>query len=288
MMAVFRRLSSASPTPGILVGLFLIAFSIPFFGTLLARSVYTYIQADSTASQAVQYGPLGDPGDFIASKALRVASVTGLDPVAGSDFLVYGWFSLKDLPAVDHNLILLEKRDGRDRRQPGYSVGIRHDKDAFRPIVYWRDRAGRGRWFSFSDMEILPRTWMMLALSFRDGRYIGLHGSLRISESDVRSKLLGGYDLQQTILPHTDSPLVAGSINDRRLKVKLGPVGVVSGPGLSGDFKAVLKDVIKRPLQPPATVRNSNVVLWTVSGQDQSGKPGNKIELVGTKEIAHD
>lgn len=263
----------------ILLGLlFLLSFSLPVVFAVKAAGFF--LRGDGDDSDGEDRFPdaqtISLPGTF-----LRVRPSTGLDPVADKDFLFVGWFKLKKLPEVGQKVVVFTKNDQDGKKQGGYSIAISRDADAFRPVVYWKDSRGNGGIYPFASMSILSRKWFMLALSFREKRFLGVHGALLDGVQKPKVKLLGGYEVEDGILPTNGGDLQIGAMNQNVFRGQIGPFGIFMKQGMSDQLPAILDNFIKSPEDTDRRFTSNEIVLWSPGSLEDRGPERRTIELVG-------
>ena len=211
------------------------------------------------------------PYSFVVNNSgttYRVRNAKGLEPVAGQDFLLVSWIKLRKPLDIGDRAIFIGKYDPKTKVRPGYSVGLTKDADGTRPIVYWQDETGNGRWYTFSSVDITPRSWMMLAVSFRKGKYLGVHAAENGTLQKVH--LLGGYELDSEIIPSSEADLVIGSFGDSKFRGRIGPIGTLMLPSLPSDLAGFVGELAKRPREVPRNVSMDEIGVWTNGSADLS------------------
>lgn len=246
---------------------FSISFTIPFYATVkVGESVFGISEYEIDSEKEDLF-----PYSFVVNSAgttYRVRNAPGLEPVAGKDFLMISWIKLRKPLEVGDRAIFVGKYDPKTKTRPGYSIGLTRDADGTRPIVYWQDESGIGRWYTFSSVDITPRSWMMLALSFRKGRYLGVHAAENGTLQKVQ--LLGGYELDGELNPTNDADLIIGSFGDSKFRGRIGPVGTVILKSLPSDLAGFVGELAKRPREIPSSVSLDDIGLWTNGSADLS------------------
>ena len=264
----------------LLTGLFAASFMLPVLFLLFEDKLGVWsdgqLQGDGQALFSNPFRVKG-PGVFF-----RVRDHQGLDPLSGRDFLLLGWFNLKRLPQPGKRIVLLSKYEDHSLTPKGYALGLLRDADACRPVVYWNDRGGKGGWYVFSQMDILPRTWFMLALSFRRDRYLGLHSALYLDDAESpRIQLLGGYDLESAVIPESNAQLVMGSFRTSSLRGMIGTIGIFESENLSEDLDSILFSAAANPGEIPDTFDEQQVKFWSVDGVHDLSSFAHRVERSG-------
>lgn len=242
------------------IGSFLVAYIIVLgLGSLLPK--YT-AAVTSAPKERAERDPFAEAVPVTsAGWAVRVPHQEELNPHIDKSFLFTVWLKLSQ-PLVDgKRVVVVAKFGGRTPQRPGYALALNSGPDGVRPQVYWQDESGRGRWLTFASVNFSPEQWMVLGLSFRDGRYVGLH-SRPLLESG-RVEVLGGYDLQGVLAPRTKSDLLLGSFSANPFIGAIGPVGVFQGAELSANVPKILTDMAADPTSVPDEIDSSDVVLWS-------------------------
>ncbi|MCB0355111.1 MAG: hypothetical protein KDD64_16380, partial [Bdellovibrionales bacterium] len=263
-----------------LVLLFLTAFAVPIFFLLQITSFPDEISVDDDATADSLF-----PEAVAVNRSgtyLEIRSEEGvLDPSENEDFVFATWFRLKSLPEEGEEVLFVAKFDAAHITRRGYSFGLMRDAGQIVPVVNWRDGTNGGTTHRFSPMEIVPKRWTLLVLSFLDGRYLGMHGGFWLSNKEnVSLSLLGGVELNPPIFPKSSTPLYIGALREGRFRGRLGPQMILKGHGLANEFATVLKRLSSQPLSPPET-DVADVVMWTIGGSENRGSGKVDIEVFG-------
>ncbi len=247
---------------------------------VLTRGPYL-IDSSQSAAFNRNKGKVFDRSVTVSARGgyLRVLNHPVLDPSKDRDFLLVSWFSLRRIPEQGERFILVSKYEADSDSRQGYSIALDGDKGFVRPSIYWRDEKGRGGWFEFASLDIQPEQWLMLAVSFRQSRYLGLHlVSPTESGQHIEPVLLGGYDLSGQNLPLNSSDLLYGA-SRTRFPGLLGPIAIFAPDDLSSVLSRTLKELGARPLELPASLKGENV-LWLHDTREDLSKFRHKIESV--------
>jgi hypothetical protein len=196
---------------------------------------------------------------------IRVPHIDEMTPVQGEDWLFLSWIKLKKTVTPDERIVLSAKYDPASKVRPGFSVALRGGIDGTRPVVYWQNEEGDGKWFTFAPIQFQSKEWYLLALSFRSGT-LGMHIGSANSPKSVLS--LGGYDVGEEVLPKTSSELIVGSFANGRFRGKIGPFGVVKGRQLSKVLSNIIKGTALKPGAMPESPEGGRVIFWTDGTKD--------------------
>lgn len=250
-----------------LVLLFVISFSVPLIFTFKISGIYS---PGSSSQDADAVFP-GYTAISALGEHLEIEGGTDLNPQPGNDYIVSGWFRLSRMPQLKEKVLLLSKVDGQAENSAGFVLGLARDTDTIRPIVYWGD-GDVGRWYSFSDIGLASQSWFMLALSFQEGKFLGLHLGVPVPNRDTEVRLLGGYEVENGVVPDPVSPLRVGAWNEGRFRGRLGPFGVLSPSSIGDELKDLVKELARNPLTPPPSIAAKDVKIWVAErGKDISG-----------------
>ncbi len=212
---------------------------------------------------------------------IKVAHSEDLSPQDGQDFFLLLWFKIENLPSPGERVLILAKHEPMSRSQRGFALALAGFADGIRPELYWRDSEGKGRWFAFSNFYILPKRWAALAVSFRENRLLGLHGMLAAADGKPQSQLLGGYELDPTIMPTSDADLMIGAFNNGKFLGRIGAVGIFSAKKLSKRFDDLLRAIKREPKKIPDVFTAEEVRLWIDSDKGDSAPVPHKVEFIG-------
>jgi hypothetical protein len=263
----------------------LVVAGVAFSASILVPFCLTLALGGSVARQESSEEPTTGEDTFPDSLVVheqgvsyRIPHSQDLDPGSNSgDFALVTWFKLRKPLTVGDRMIFLGKYDTSSKVRPGFSVGISRDGDGARPIVYWQSSNGRGRWYSFSVTDVPSRVWNYMVISFREGRYLGVHfGS---DGSKLKPVMLGGYDLERSVLPESSASLVIGAFGGARFRGRIGPFGVIRHPKLTGLIDEFISEIGARPGEIPESVGKDAIKLWVRGGVDRSPS-ARRIEVL--------
>lgn len=209
---------------------------------------------------------------------LRIADKNSLNPKAGEDFLFNVWFSLKSLPQAGERTMIFEMLEGEGQGRFGYALGLVREGRAIFPLVFWRDQDGRGGWYQFTELEIAPKRWTNLSLTFHDDHKLGVHGAVYQAQRYHR-ELYGGYELSAEVIPQPKSDLRIGAFKSSRFIGDLGSVTILSGKKLSAKFRSLFKQLVEYPETPPSVDENTLKLFLSAEAKDLS-RFEHVIELV--------
>ncbi len=198
---------------------------------------------------------------------LKVSDSPLLTPKADQDYMLSAWFNLRRVPEAGESTALLSKVDHSLPLKPGFSLSLSREGSLVRPVLYWKDSHGKGGWYHFSEIRIVPRTWFNLVLSVQNSDTIGLNIITLEEGKEPQRELLGGFKLSVPVNPLSNSPLYFGSHHTGSFRGKIGPVAIFAGKELRDDYKEILKETASDPLSIPPSVKESEVILWTPDGK---------------------
>jgi hypothetical protein len=198
---------------------------------------------------------------------LRVQHQATLNPGDAGDFLFYIWFKLRK-PLIDgERAVFVAKYDPSSKTRPGYSLALVGEPDGVRPHVYWQNEQQQGRWYPFASTQIHAREWYILALSFRDVRYLGVH--LMSHQGGKKPELLGGYDIEPSVVPNNQADLLVGGFGASKFRGRIGPFGIIRREDMTEDLAAFVVQMAKAPGELPTQVEASEIVLRATPKEDK-------------------
>jgi len=243
-----------------LLAYFLFAFCASFFTH--QSSTFTQIaeqEGDDVFTEAlVVKGP---------SNALRISDSPKLSPQAGTDFLFFVWFKLREPLGKEERVYLMGKYDPESRDRVGYGVALAGGPDGIRPQVYWQPANEAGKWFTFASAPLKPQRWYLLVASFRDQKYLGVH--LAALGDSGKPQVLGGYSVDAKTLPVTPADLVVGAFGSTFFHGRIGPFGIIQSKAFSDDVGAFVRAMAKEPLVLPDSIDAEEVALWASPRKDR-------------------
>ena len=196
---------------------------------------------------------------------LEVAHSPSFNPIDERDWmLVYG-LKLKSLPREQKRHVALLKYDSDTISRSGYGFALTNLGGRVYPEVYWRTKSRQGGWFRFSEVGLQKGEWGVFVISYRQGKYLGLHFlSLGVDENDLT--LLGGYALDYEGITEPPESVAALKIGDPARTNLVGMfsfVSILSTKKLAQSFPGVVQKLVHRK-QLPAD--------WTIHFLTYNGK----------------
>jgi hypothetical protein len=158
---------------------FLVSFVVALAGVITLAIVGSKTLRTTAPGQGSDHGsdePFPNSVPVVTGGiAQHVSDAVDLNPEKGSDFLFFTWVKLKRGIAPDERVVFVGKYDPASKVRPGYSFGLKGGVDGVRPVVYWQSDSAAGGWFTFSSTQLKPKEWYLFAISFRKGRFLGVH-----------------------------------------------------------------------------------------------------------------
>ena len=259
---------STEPRPVALVA----AFGAALVVSWLAVVGIFFSLKSGDVSPNVPSAPVSDSAfaDAIAltrsGTVLSVAHHQLLNPT-DSDFMLFVWFKLKSAIDLQERSAFLGKYDQRGGEPEGYALALVGGADGVRPHVYWQNSNGRGRWFAFASTTIEPGKWYVMGVTFRAQRYLGVH--IASYGPEANPEVLGGYDLDGSIIPASNAKLSIGAFKRSKFRGHVGPFGVFRNIDISKDATRILKSVARDPSFDAEPVDPSQVALWADPSVDR-------------------
>lgn len=218
------------------------------------------------------------------ANAARISDAPGLNPQATSDFVFFIWFKLREPLSKEERVYIMGKYDPTSKDRVGYGIALASGPDGVRPQVYWQAATGRGKWYTFAATPLKPQQWYLLAFSFREHKYLGVH--LTPLGSDAKPKLLGGYTVDSPDLPTSNSDLIVGAFGSSFFKGRVGPFGILQTDAFSKDIGELLTTLAREPLTLPSSIEANEVALWASPRKDRGPQALKIFNARSGKELA--
>jgi hypothetical protein len=265
----------------VLVLLFSVSFAVPLVFAIKASGFIDFdkdsIEDNVKESLFPNASKIGASNVYFSIESKDI-----LSPIEGKDFLLVFWAKIRKLPVDGERLLLLSKYDPHLRSLRGYALALSAEGDLIYPEVYWRSNEGVGTWLKFSEISIDPKQWTMFALSFREQKFLGLH-SVGISDekrdSKPEIKVLGGYELEQTIRPTSSSPLLTGAFSNGKFRGYIGQLGIFQKENLTQDLMGILEKVVAEPKKITEQFNQEDVQFLLEDAGKDSSSYNNKVEF---------
>lgn len=267
-----------------LIGGFCVAFTAAYLGLLCIASFFAAGRSSFSESGGAVLDDVFDGALIVNAPgiALRVLHAPALNPSPATDFLFYIWFKLREPLDKEQRASLVAKYDPQSKERSGYGISLAGGPDGVRPQVYWQDKLGQGRWYTFAATQIKAQQWYLLALSMREHKFLGLH--LAALADKGKPIVLGGYSIESSELPDTSADLLVGAFGSSTFRGRIGPFGIIQSQGFSDDISSFIRTMAQQPLVLPDSVTPEQVALWASPKKDrgamaltiQPGKVGHE------------
>lgn len=230
-----------------LIALFIGSFLLPVLFMQVLKANWKLPALDQGAKseeQSLFTKVLRIPQDV---QSLEIAPSSALSPRRGEGFLMALWIQPRREARTRDRLPLLTRLDSGAPHRTGYQITVEGEGDSIRPRVYWQDSSGAGGWYLFNEFLAEPRVWYLLALSFTEDRYLGLHvATYRGADSKPEIRLLGGYELPGVVVPDPQAPLLIGAYRGSFLRSDFGAFG--AGTFASDhDLQELIRSIAREP-----------------------------------------
>ena len=265
--------------PALLGILFVLSFAIPI---AVAARIGGVLRPERPAESAADEL---FPDSFVMTSAeqrIEVLSSPELQPVEGRDFLVVGWFKFRKVPGPGERVTLISKTEPGPRPKTGFSLAVSGEDGGVRPVIFWGTPDG-GKWYKFTDLKIPAREWLMVAVSLREGRYLGLNIAEASEPGKSNLELLGGYDLEDASMVPNDLPLMIAPPGTARFSGRIGPQGVFRPKKLTERLHEILKKVSRHPMDSMDPFDKKEISLWWPGGEKDLGPHAQTITVVGAQ-----
>ncbi|NLF26001.1 MAG: hypothetical protein GX589_10150 [Deltaproteobacteria bacterium] len=262
---------------GLLAVLFAIAFLIPVFLAFKFRPIF-FGESEGSSSPQLKFSKAVQIVG--GERYLQISAAPGQNPSVEKDFILMAWFRVAALPTEGKRFVLLQKHDYTLNFAPGYALALERRGREILPAVYWRSLKNQGRWYRFSELLLAPKDWFLLVLSFSDEGVLGLRAAIVKDSETPRMQVLGGYRLESTLIPSSQSDLIVGSIIPSRLRGYVGPFGIFSGYNLRKRFEEIFSQILEDPQNLPEALKAEEVRLWFGGVDEERGDAGQDRHIV--------
>lgn len=156
----------------------------------------------------------------------KVAADKLLDPEEGKYFVVSTVVRFDELPEVGKRENLIAKYESKSSPYYGWALGIHRFRTSTRPAVYWKDRQGKGGWFTFNSINLAKRKYYAITVVVKDREFIQLYAeelnvlqdkevftakNPDLEKTAARSLFKGAYSLAEVGTPSSDQSLLFGT-----------------------------------------------------------------------------
>jgi hypothetical protein len=275
-----RRLSL--PMLGVLFG---VSFCIPFFAVYLllggGQGPATVEQGDS--KPLVEKDPRF-PEAFVVRASntfLRVRHSPQIQPATDAPFLFAFWMKPVRLPSEGERITIVSKVDSSHLSKRGFSLSLYREGDQIFPLVWWQNTAGQaGGMYRFAALEYTPDSWILLALSYRDSKFLGLHSAFIDAAGASQLNLLGGYELESVEVPLSESDLLIGARGEGSFRGRIGPLLVTHQQFSEKAAISVLEALVRSPRTLPSEIDGESLGLWAPQSVTDLSSQAQTIDVV--------
>ncbi len=269
-----RRVFSLKSRAPFLAALFFVLVSVPPAVLYLGLS-----QTQSSATSTNSHDQLSSKAINLQGRKgwVRISGADDLNPLPGKDFLIGVWLRPRGVPQAPQSGTVLSRVSMDSATKEGYSLGLSREGDTLRVSVYWKASSGRGRTWLFPGVPLQPQAWTFLALSFHDGRYLGVHTVSRLPGQKALVRLIGGYDIEESIVPDSKADLLVGTHRAGGYRGWLGGVVLLQSKDLTKDLLRTLKNIGRAPWDFPGNIKQGAVRLWSDDLLTDRGSPAHTL-----------
>jgi hypothetical protein len=216
---------------------------------------------------------------------LSISSSPTLEPHLGEDFAFFAWLKFRRPPNDGDEVISIAKLEGSGAASRGYSFGVVQRGGVVRPSLYWRDRDGNGGNFLFSEIQIVPRRWLLLSFGVFQNHIAVVHSAQEGLDGKLREVFHGSYEFEQPILPSCEKDLMLGAGTSGIFRGQIGPFGIFRGMDLQGRWKPVRESLRETPLLLPEDLEAQEIMLFVPDSQDDLSPFQHKIRSRGIADL---
>lgn len=252
---------------------FLLFLAFVFFATLppylfflLSDSNDTVIEEDYNPER-IKIPSVAVNNSFLA---FRVSDSSDIQPISSHDFLLFSWIKLANLPEIDERTIIFRKYNPRNINLPGYGLSlIRVKGGEIRMSLYWKDAEGNGGWFALDRFNVPPKEWFLVAFSFVEKKYAGVHIVQANDNDGVSVKRMGGIKVSSKNLPSSKGLLEFGAGGNGFFKGRIGAGGAFILKKLDKNLFEILKEQFVKPLELTKELTKAKILYWTPDGREE-------------------
>lgn len=215
--------------------------------------------------------------------SLRISNSENLEPFPNSDFLLFAWIKLVQLPSDNERIILFRKYNPRNINLPGYALSLIRVKGGdIRLSLYWKNEKGLGGWEALDKFNIPPKEWFLVTLSSINNEYAGVHILHHKDNNQMQLSSMGGIKLAEGNLANSIGLLEFGARGNGNFKGRVGPLGVFRLTNLEENFKEILKDQFKNPQLLSSKLNVSEVLLWSSNAREDLSSFKRNMRVTGS------
>lgn len=216
-----------------------------------------------------------------------------LGPIEGQELLILMWLKLNAIQADNRRAVALLQLQSEQKSPPGFGLAFMKTPDRIRPEVYWRsgqsektvqtgttDHAGKidqsGRtegWLSFEDLEADLAEPVILALSVRGGKILGLHQIQRGEGTKNSVRLLGGAEIGQYGALQGSNSLLIGAPDHSNFKGDVFGLIIQSASRIPEDLNSHLKTMGFWPQDVAKSIPKEELQLFVDGSGQVAGVP---------------
>lgn len=254
-------------------GLFIVAFMVPlgvlgFFG----KGPLNLVGPAQQAMTEHSYPRLVIRGPDSYLKVTTADPNGHLGPIVGQELLILMWLKLNAIQADDRRAVALLQSQHEQKKPPGFGLAFIKTTEGIRPEVYWKTEQAEnsGGWLSFEDLDADLSEPIIIALSVRAGKVLGLHQIQRGAGEKNSVNLLGGAEVGQYGALQGSNSLIIGAPDHSNFRGDVLGLLIQSPKRLPEDLNSYLKTMGFWPKEVVQGVAKEELQLF-VDGSGQVG-----------------
>ena len=209
------------------------------------------------------------------SSFLNIKNSPLINPELSTDYALLFWFQSKILPEDGGRIPVLYKF--KNSKSAGFALSLSNNNGTIRPEMYWNNDKNEGRWFSFTEIPIKKSRWNAFLISFREGKYLGLHYFSLSKKKGAEVVNLGGYELEN-IVASSNSDLKIGSVGNKAFYGSLGKITAFKAEKNEYDLSNLISYIENNPFYELEDLKDFKPVFYVDSNiKDLAGEVKVKL-----------
>lgn len=266
----------------IAIALFLAAFLVPlgilgFFG----KGPFNWVSQTQNEVPKRNFSKLVIRGPDSYIQVTTTDPNGRLGPIVGKDMLVLIWLKLNALQTDDRRAVVMLQSQVEQKKPPGFGLAFMKTSQGLRPEIYWKTAQddSSGGWLSFEDLDADLTEPVMIALSVRGGRILGLHQVQRGHGEKNSVRLLGGADIGQYGELQGTNSLLIGAPDHSNFRGDVLGVLIQSAKEIPSDLNTHLKTIDFWPQDAVKTIEKADLQLFLDGAGQVAGIPLQPLRI---------
>lgn len=265
----------------IAIALFIAAFLVPL-GILgfLGKGPLNWVPKPREAVNERHFPRLAIRGPDSYVKVTSADPNGHVGPIIGKDLLILIWLKLNALQTDDRRAVVLLQSQVEQKKPPGFGLAFMKTSQGLRPEIYWKTAKddNSGGWLSFEDLDADLAEPVIIALSVRGGKVLGLHQVQRGHGEKNSVKLLGGADIGQFGELQGSNTLMIGAPDHSKFRGDVLGLIIQSSKKIQEDLNSHLKSMGFWPQEIVKGIEKDELQLFVDGSGQVAGVPVRPLE----------